>query len=153
MKPAPALARGASFIGLLLAIAIAAILAAVAMPVWSEAVVRMRRSEAQATLQELMQLQERHFTRFNTYQAFSAASPGEAESQFRWWSGRAARTSAYEVEGKACDGQEIRDCIQLVATPGTPNVDQHFRDPRCERLILTSSGLHLASGPGPGCWR
>ncbi|XLZ72313.1 type IV pilin protein [Massilia sp. SR12] len=146
-------ADGESLLGILLALAIAAILAAVAMPVWSEAVVRLRRSEAQATLQEMMQHQERHFTRFNTYLAFSATSNGEAASQFRWWSGRAPKSSAYEVEGKACEGAQIRDCIQLVATPGTPKVDNRFKDPQCERLILTSTGLHLASGPGTGCWR
>lgn len=151
MRAGPA--RGEGVIGILAALLIVAILASVAMPLWSEAVIRMRRSEAQAALQVLMQQQERHFTRFNTYIAFSAASQGSAEREFRWWSGRAARSSAYEIEGRACDGQEIRDCIQLIATPGTANVDGQFRDPQCQRLILTSTGLHLASGPGPGCWR
>jgi len=142
-------ARGSTLVGLLVALVIIAILAAVALPVWNEAVIRMRRSEAQASLQELMQQQERYFTRFNTYAAFSARSA----SEFRWWSGRAAGSSAYELEGMPCDGQEIRDCIQLVATPGTRNVDDSFRDPKCERLILTSSGLHLATGPARNCWR
>jgi len=142
-------AGGNTISSVLVAAVILAILAAVAVPVWNDAVIRMRRSEAQATLQELMQQQERHFTRFNSYAAFSAPS----ESEFRWWSGRAAHSSAYEVEGKACDGQQIRDCIQLIATPGTPNVDASFRDPKCERLILTSSGLHLATGPARDCWR
>jgi type IV pilus assembly protein PilE len=142
---------GASIISVLVAVAIVAILASAAMPVWSEAVIRMRRSEAQAALQELMQRQERHFTRFNTYRAFSAQDHAGAE--FRWWSGRTAKSSAYELEGKACDGQQIRDCIQLIATPGTANVDPGFKDPQCQRLILTSSGLHLATGPGSNCWR
>lgn len=148
-----AAARGETLIGVLAAILIVAILAAMAIPVWSGAVIRMRRSEAQATLQELMQQQERHFTRFNSYAAFSAGSAAPPANEFRWWSGRAAHSSAYEVEGKACDGQDIRDCIQLVATPGTPNVDSGFRDPQCERLILTSSGLHRATGPASNCWR
>ncbi|WP_426322576.1 type IV pilin protein [Pseudoduganella sp. R-43] len=140
---------GGTLLGMLTTLIIIGILSAVAIPVWSEAVIRMRRSEAQAALQELMQQQERHFTRFSSYAAFSA----NTASDFRWWSGRNARTSAYELEGKACDGQQIRDCIQLVATPGTPNVDSRFRDPQCERLILTSSGLHLATGPSRSCWR
>ena len=140
---------GGTLLGALTALVIIGILAAVAMPVWSEAVIRVRRSEAQAALQELMQQQERHFTRFNSYAAFSASTAGD----YRWWSGRTARSSAYELEGKACDGQQIRDCIQLVATPGTANVDSRFRDPQCERLILTSSGLHLATGPSRNCWR
>lgn len=142
---------GASIISVLVAVAIVAILASAAMPVWSEAVIRMRRSEAQAALQELMQRQERHFTRFNTYKAFSAKDL--AEGEFRWWSGRTAKSSAYELEGKACDGEQVRDCIQLIATPGTANVDPGFKDPQCQRLILTSSGLHLATGPGANCWR
>jgi type IV pilus assembly protein PilE len=140
---------GGTLLGMLVALVIIGILAAVAMPVWSEAVIRMRRGEAQAALQELMQQQERHFTRFNSYVAFSA----DSDSDYRWWSGRNASSSAYELEGKACDGQEIRDCVQLVAKPGTPNVDSRFRDPQCERLILTSSGLHLATGPSRNCWR
>ncbi|HEY0587578.1 MAG TPA: type IV pilin protein [Pseudoduganella sp.] len=140
---------GGTLLGMMSTLVIIGILSAVAVPVWSEAVIRMRRSEAQAALQELMQQQERHFTRFNSYAAFSANTGGE----YRWWSGRTARSSAYELEGKACDGQQIRDCIQLVATPGTPNVDSRFRDPQCERLILTSSGLHLATGPSRSCWR
>jgi len=142
--------RGESIIGVLVAIAIIAILAGLSVPVWHQAVIRMRRSEAQAALQEIMQLQERHFTRFNSYLAFSARSEA---SGFRWWSGRSAPASAYELEGKACEGQAIRDCIQLIATPGTPNVDRSFKDPQCERLTLTSSGLHLASGPSRDCWR
>jgi type IV pilus assembly protein PilE len=140
---------GGTLLGMLVALVIIGILSAIAMPVWSEAVIRMRRSEAQAALQELMQQQERHFTRFNSYVAFSAVT----DSEYRWWSGRSARSSAYELEGKACDGQQIRDCVQLVATPGTPKVDSRFRDPQCERLILTSSGLHLATGPSRNCWR
>ncbi|MGW8391439.1 type IV pilin protein [Pseudoduganella sp. HUAS MS19] len=140
---------GGTLLGMLTTLVIIGILTAVAIPVWNGAVIRMRRSEAQATLQELMQQQERHYTRFNSYVAFSAATGDE----YRWWSGRTASSSAYELEGKACDGQQISDCIQVVATPGTPNVDGRFRDPQCERLILTSSGLHLATGPSRNCWR
>ena len=149
----PRARTGETLVGLLFAMVIMGILAAVAMPVWSEAVIRMRRSEAQAALQELMQLQERHYTRFNSYVAFSSRNTSQAAGEYRWWSGRAPRSSAYELEGKACDGEEIRDCVQLVATPGTPNVDHSYRDPQCERLILTSSGLHLATGPASNSWR
>lgn len=149
----PRASDGASLIGMLVAMVIVGILATIAMPVWSDAVIRMRRSEAQAALQEMMQLQERHYTRFNSYTAFSARGSAQENVEYRWWSGRAPRSSAYELEGKACEGEEIRDCVQLIATPGTANVDQTFRDPQCERLILTSSGLHLASGPATNCWR
>ena len=146
-------AAGATLAGLLLALAIACLLAAAALPVWSQAVIAMRRAEAQAALQALMQQEERYYTQFNRYMAFSAASSDPAARQFRWWSGRQPASSAYEIEGRACAGQTIDSCIELLATPGTANVDAHFQDPQCARLTLTSTGLQQASGPGPRCWR
>jgi type IV pilus assembly protein PilE len=42
--------------------------------------------------------------------------------------------------------------VQLVAMPGTAQVDAKFRDDDCGKLTLTSTGLRLASGPATGCW-
>jgi len=144
---------GASLAGVLVALAIVAIMAAVALPVWRDAVVRMRRAEAQAALRELLQAQERHFTQFNTYLAFGVASGDPAARGWRWWSGSSAASSAYELAGQACEGEPLSDCIALSATPGTANVDPTFRDPQCERLLLTSSGQQRATGPARDCWR
>lgn len=144
---------GFSLIELMVALAILSVLAAVALPAWNGAVVRARRIEAQALLLALMQQQERYFTQHNTYIAFSSGATDPAARQFKWWSGRKAESSAYEIEGKACEGQEIRDCIQLVAMPGTRRVDGSFKDRQCEALTLTSTGLRLAAGPAPQCWR
>lgn len=145
--------RGFTLVELMVVLAVLGILAALAYPGYSEHVVRTRRTEAQVALQALMQQQERYFTQHNRYIAFGAAAAVPDARLFRWWSGASAATSAYEIEGKACDGQDIADCVQLIATPGTARVDSTFRDSRCERLILTSTGLHLASGPATRCWR
>ncbi|MBB3224133.1 type IV pilin protein [Pseudoduganella umbonata] len=134
-------------------LAIAGLLGAMAYPGYRQHVIRAKRIEGQVALLALMQQQERYFTQHNRYVAFGAAAGTAGTQQFRWWSGSSAAASAYEIEGKACDGEDIADCVQLVATPGTARVDRTYRDPSCERLILTSTGVHLATGPATRCWR
>ena len=114
--------------------------------------VKSRRTEAQVALLELMQEQERHFTRHNTYVAFAADSQFEDARRFKWFSGSDAASSGYELRGQACAGQAIKRCIELLALPGTARVDANFKDPQCQTLSLNSEGRHLASGPDPKCW-
>ena len=144
---------GFTLVEMLAAAAIAILLATAALPVFQQAVIASKRAEAQSLMEELMQQQERHFTQFNTYIAFSSAATEPEARQFRWWSGRSPPRSAYELEGKACDGDDIRNCIQLIAKPGTTLVDSHFQDRQCEQLTLTSTGLRSATGPASNCWR
>lgn len=144
--------RGWTMLEVLVVLVIAMVLAAFSYPSYSQFVIRSKRVEAQAALQLLMQQQERYFSANNSYLAFSSASTGEAERRFKWWSGASAASSAYEIEGKACDDEEIASCVQLVATPGTEQVDAHYKDDECGKLILTSTGLRLAAGGGVRCW-
>ena len=146
-------AGGFTLVELMVVVAVAGALAAAAYPGYRQHVVRAKRTEGQVALQALMQQQERYFTQNNRYIAFGAGSDNAEARQFRWWSGGSAATSAYEIEGRACDGEEIADCVQLIATPGTARVDGLHRDPACDRLVLTSTGLHLASGPATRCWQ
>ncbi len=146
-------ARGFTLIELMVALAVAGLVAAVAYPSYQLQVVRTRRTEAQVALQALMQQQERFFTRHNRYIAFDADATDPDARLFQWWSGKDAASSAYQIEGRACDGEDIADCIQLIASPGTARVDGRFKDSACEQLILTSTGLHLATGAAPRCWR
>jgi type IV pilus assembly protein PilE len=143
---------GFSLIELLVAMIIMAVLAAQAMPAWQQHVIRTKRSEAQSALLKLMMQEERFHTQNNRYIVF-AAGTAEAEARhFQWWSGASPPTSAYEIEGKACDGELIEQCVQLIARPGTGQVDGKFRDVDCDELTLTSTGLRLASGGATGCW-
>lgn len=143
---------GFSLIELLVALVIAGLLMALAMPAYQQHVVRTRRSETQSALLALMMQQERFHTQHNRYIAFSAGATEPEARNFRWWSGASAPVSAYEIEGKACDNELISQCVQLIARPGTAMVDSRFRDNDCRTLTLTSTGLRLASGPAPGCW-
>ena len=146
-------ARGFTVIELLIALVVLALLGAAVAPAWHEQVVRTRRHEAQATMERLMLQQERYYTQNGSYLAFSARSTDPEQRQFQWWSGASAQTSSHEIEGRACDGQRLSECLQLLATPGTAMVDAGFRDRGCEQLILTSTGLRLARGPQSQCWR
>lgn len=143
---------GFSLIELLVVLVVTAVLAAQAMPAWQQHVIRTRRGEGQSALLKLMMQQERYHTQTNSYIAFASGSADPEARHFQWWSGASAPTSAYEIEAKACDGELISQCVQLIATPGTGQVDTRFRDDDCQRLTLTSTGLRLASGPGTGCW-
>ncbi|WP_373991276.1 type IV pilin protein [Duganella sp. BuS-21] len=143
---------GFSLMELLVALVIVAVLAAYALPAYQQHIVRTRRGEAHSALLKLMMQQERFHSQHNTYVEFSAGGGDEESRQFQWWSGASAPTSAYEIEGKACDGELISQCVQLIARPGTAMVDSRFDDDDCRTLKLTSAGLRLASGPAAGCW-
>lgn len=145
--------QGFTMIEVMIVLVILMVTAASAYPSYAQFIVRGKRAEAQASLYLLMQQQERYFSVHNSYLAFSSASTDPEERKFKWWTGIKAVDSAYEVEGKACDGEEIGDCVQLIAKPGTAQVDARYKDAACEQLILTSAGERKATGPSTGCWR
>lgn len=144
--------RGFTLIELVVALVIVAVLASQALPAYQQHVIRTRRNEAQSALLKLMMQQERFHTQHNKYVAFSAGASEPEARQFQWWSGGSPKTSAYELEGLACEDEPIAQCIQIVATPGTGRVDSRFADADCRTLKLTSTGLRLATGPATGCW-
>jgi type IV pilus assembly protein PilE len=144
--------RGFTLVEILVVLAAVGILASIAYPTYGSYLVKGRRAEAQAALLELMQKQERYYTEHNTYVAFSADAAANPEQLFKWFSGSAAATSAYELSGKACPGQTLSRCIELFAVPGTSRVDGHFRDGECQTLTLDSEGAQGATGAAPRCW-
>ena len=144
--------RGMTLVEVMIALVIVMILTTLAYPSYASYVTKTRRVEGQVALVETMQQQERYFARNNSYLAFSAASTEPAEVLFRAWSAPSAVRSAYELEGRACPGQSIADCIELRASPGTAQVDSRFKDPDCGVLTLDSAGRQGASGAALNCW-
>lgn len=143
---------GFTLIELVIVLALAAILAAWTLPALQRHIARGKRVQAQAVLLQLMLQQERYYSQNNRYIAFSAASTDPDERRFTWWSGANAADSAYEIQGAACPGAAIDDCVRLSALPGTRRVDTGFRDSDCGALSLDSSGQRAAAGPAQRCW-
>jgi type IV pilus assembly protein PilE len=141
---------GFTLIEMLVVLAILSILAAAAYPSFAGHMVRTRRTEGQIALIEAMQQQERYHLQHNSYVEFSSSAEAGALG-LRWWSGASAATSAYELDAHACAGQDITDCVQVRARPGTAQVDGRFRDPECGALTLDSLGVHASQGAGR-CW-
>lgn len=142
---------GFTLIQVIVALVIVAILAAIALPSYQEAVRKGKRTEGRAALYQLMQQEERFYTLRNSYIRFSSASTGEDEKQFKWFSGNTPATSAYEIRAEACPGDTIRNCVLLTAKPGTTMVDSNFDDPVCGELSLASTGEKKANSTE--CWR
>lgn len=144
--------RGFTLVETVIVLAIVSILAAMAYPSYARHVVKGRRIEAQLALVEVMQKQEQYRALHRTYVAFSSSATDEDSRQFHWWLGARPEDSAYELDGRACGGQDISQCIELRATPGTANVDAGFDDPECGVLRFDSTGAQGASGDAQRCW-
>ena len=152
MKTTHATTRGFTLIEILVVLAIVGLLAGVAYPNYASSIVRMRRVEGETALIEALQKQELYRARHNTYVAFSADEEAPSGLGLRWWSGRTPASSAYEIDGRACEGATIRDCIEVRARPGTARVNARADDPDCGVLTLDSRGRQGASGRAPRCW-
>jgi type IV pilus assembly protein PilE len=144
--------HGFTLVELMVVLAIVMILAKLAFAGYTGFIVKARRVEAQSALLMAMQDQERYYSQFNTYLAFSASQPGNENMRVQWWLGASPRRSAYELSGQACEQRPLQSCIELRAQPGTGLVDPSFRDPECEMLTLDSTGRHGAGGRQTGCW-
>lgn len=148
VKPVAGTSHGFSLLELMVVLVILAILAMIQYPTYMESVRKSKRAEGRAALTELMQQQERYYSQHGSYVAFSAAEP----SGFKWYSGNTPENSSYEITGSRCKEDTLRNCIVLLATPGTDKVNAAFRDHVCGKLSLASNGVKAASGHGTQCW-
>jgi type IV pilus assembly protein PilE len=143
---------GFTMMEVLVVMAIVAILSALAYPSYAGYITKTRRIEGQIALLEALQQQERFYTQNNTYSAFSSSSTDPQERRFKWWSGSSAAGSAYELRAHACPAQELNQCVEIEARPGTAMVDSKFRDRDCETMTLNSVGQYTSSGRAAHCW-
>lgn len=138
-------------IEMMVVLVVLAILASIAYPAYQQAVLKAKRNEGRAALTRTMQQQERYYSIYASYLVFSSDSTGTNEKKFKWFSGDNPASSLYEISAGACDGEQIRDCVLLVAQPGTTKVDANYRDPLCGRLTLNSKGERTADADR--CWQ
>jgi len=134
MHQIPNRSQGFSLIELMIAVVIVGILAAIAIPMYSDYVTRSRRADGQATLMQVAQELERCYTQFSKYNDNSCSVIN---------GGVVSETSDqgfYVVTANKLD----ESTFTLTATPQNEQAD----DTDCGELKLT----HLGNQLPPDCW-
>ena len=133
--------QGFSLIELMIAVVIVGILAAIAIPMYSDYVTRSRRADGQATLMQVAQELERCYTQFSKYNDNNCSVVN---------SGVVSETSDQGFYGISASGGNLTEStFTLTATPQNEQAD----DTDCTALTLTHLGEQSATGDDPdSCW-
>ena len=141
MHQIPNRSQGFSLIELLIAVAIIGILAAIAIPMYSDYVTRSRRADGQASLLQVAQVLERCYTQFSKYNdnSCSVVSSGTVNET--------SDQGFYVIS--ASGGALTESTFTLTATPQNEQAD----DTDCTTLTLTHLGEQNATGNDTdSCW-
>ena len=141
--PRPA-AAGFTLVELMVTMAIAAILAAIALPAYNTSVRKSRRTEAKTALLDLAGREERYFNTNNAYTA-TAANLGYTGA-FPMVVGSGYYTVSIAVTAGAAG---VLPTYTISAVPAT--TDQ-LKDTACLSFTLTNTGLQGATTM-PTCWQ
>ncbi|XAH21728.1 type IV pilin protein [Xylophilus sp. GW821-FHT01B05] len=139
---------GFTLIEVMIVVAIIGILAAIAYPSYKDSILKGRRAEGRAALQELLQQQERYMTQNGRYLSFAKNA---SDTPFKVFSGGQSGDAKYQLRAEACtDGGDLRDCVKLWAEPA-------LSDAAAGKLWLQSTGVKGCDGTAKDsqpalCW-
>jgi len=117
--------KGFTLVELIIAIAIVAILASLAFPAYQNHVTRVRASEAQTHLLDIMQRQRKFYSERNRFttdftELFTQATLTELGEV-------TTEQGFYTISSIQCEDQPLTACVDLVATPLAGTVGTVFR--------------------------
>ena len=136
--------HGFTLIELLIAVAIIGILAAIAIPMYSDYVTRSRRADGQAKLMQVAQDLERCYTQFSSYNSVDSSGVYYCKVTPLLASGKDSGKNFYKIKGTIGSTE-----FKLTATPQNEQID----DTDCGNLELTHLGEQIATGTDPdSCW-
>ncbi len=148
--------RGFTLIELIVAMVIAAILAAIAIPAYSSFVRKGRRTDAKSALLDLASLEERYFTTANTYSsAASALGYGSAAWPITVGSG------FYQIAQPQVTGATAPTSTAPAGAPASYSITataigDQANDTDCATFTVDSAGDRTASTAGnavaSSCW-
>ena len=145
--------RGFTLIELLITVAIIGILAAIAIPMYSDYVTRSRRADGQAKLMQVAQDLERCYTQYSTYKHESCSVLASGASVLA--SGAAISNQGFygiTVRWGVLVGVTDNELAFTLTAPPQPEQAQ-ASDPDCETLTLNHLGEQGATGDDlDSCW-
>jgi type IV pilus assembly protein PilE len=147
--------RGFTLIELVVAMVIAAVLAAIAIPSYSNYVRKGRRTDAKSALLDMASLEERYFTTNNVY----SQNPADLGYPGYPVGGPIPVGNYYQVTIPAADflAATVPSATSLAGTPAsywlvaTPVGDQ-VNDTACTSFTVTSAGVQSSTPAGGSCW-